>query len=58
MNLILIATCEGKQCTKTYESFMIVRMTGQCTICGHNEISDCAHSIGLDSSKLKEYLFK
>ena len=36
----LIATCENKEFTKICGSFMIVRMTKQYTICGHNEISD------------------
>ena len=36
----LIATCQGKEFTKNCRSFMIVRMTGQSTICGDSEISD------------------
>ena len=36
----------------------LLGLTGQCTICRHNEISDCAHSLGPDSSKLNEHLFK
>ena len=37
----LTVTCEDKELTKTCGSFMIVRMTEQYTICGHNEMSDC-----------------
>ena len=36
----LIVTWEDKECTKTCGSFMIVKMTEQYTICGHNEIFD------------------
>ena len=32
-------TCKDKEITKTCGSFMIVTMTGQHTICVHNEIS-------------------
>ena len=34
-----VVTCEEKEITKTCGSFMIVTMTGQYVICGHNEIS-------------------
>ena len=33
-------TCQDKEFMKICASFMIVRMTGQYTICGDNEISE------------------